>query len=1030
MSFGFLATNNNNQVLISSDTRNLHFIGKATYASTLDSLDSFGGMRRWLYRIQMPLTVTPLPFITMPTSNKYGISAVRNLEPASYKVTSSPPVYIQGSLAKTYAWGTKPTTLNEGTTYTFNVNTTNVVNGTILYWDIVSTNNDFESVEGQFYITNNTGSFQITPTKYKDFVAEITENYTVNVRTYTPITGTSVLSYAFSVVNVNSTDVTGFGRTSVANWGPSPVAEGSTYGPFIVSSTNSNNAVVATSPILTILGDGVPTITFSSSLGWANTALSTGGVLEESVNGQPVTLNVFLSCPTTYSNGTALYWDIDALGTGYPQTGNANNDGRPSTAATTNDFSRTSGVVYVSNGSAQFNITPLWLNDTISKEILNENFRLNIRMGELLAGPVVANKLFSVHDVRKVTDTLPQFGTPEDSAKGMLATFVEGSTAAAYYVYNGYGYYWTINHITTTDADFTATSGQITQRYNARDLGYIGTFLDTGYFYVSSVTDTLTEGTETFTISIRQGSVTGTVIITSGEIRLIDVVSAASIVRPSLVITGSPYYTEGTTKTFTAYLSTAVASSTTYYWRINHISTVDADFSAVFGPLVFAAGASSATFNITTVSGVATPEPDETYTVSLVGGAPADYMYWQINHVTTSSSDFLATSGACIPGGYDYWNFNITTLLDSLTEGREKFTVSIKRGSLSNVAEITSGELTINDSSTNTTYLVLVPNTTEGATLSVRVYTPNIAVGTRLYWYVNHITTTDADFVATYGTFLTTANYSTISIVSAADSLAELDEGFTISVELQYRYQWEIEVLGSGTSNIVPEVYIFSDARATLVPPTDTMGMVVYADNGDISFDSRRGPLNITASAIVTYPNGPVNTLPTYLDTVSDSNFSTPGYLNGYEGISLSDGNASALFAPTKESFTAITGTMPAKPIFFITSLAQTEIEVYSVQTYSYSSGLFNVNSTHKWWESIYWAFYRSGIRKSGNNIYAGWITVDKNVSTHADEKTDKLFGAWSVSQETAWVYNNPISNETLNLGATAVLISDGSMYD
>ena len=94
MSFGFLATNNNNQVLVSSDTRNLHFIGKANYASVLDSFDTFGGMRRWLYRIEMPLSVTPLPFITMPTDNKYGISAVRNLEHTAYRVTESPPVYI------------------------------------------------------------------------------------------------------------------------------------------------------------------------------------------------------------------------------------------------------------------------------------------------------------------------------------------------------------------------------------------------------------------------------------------------------------------------------------------------------------------------------------------------------------------------------------------------------------------------------------------------------------------------------------------------------------------------------------------------------------------------------------------------------------------------------------------------------------------------------------------------------------------------------------------------------------------------
>ena len=43
MSYGFTATNTSNQILISSDTNNLHFIGKASYVSTLQSVDTYGG---------------------------------------------------------------------------------------------------------------------------------------------------------------------------------------------------------------------------------------------------------------------------------------------------------------------------------------------------------------------------------------------------------------------------------------------------------------------------------------------------------------------------------------------------------------------------------------------------------------------------------------------------------------------------------------------------------------------------------------------------------------------------------------------------------------------------------------------------------------------------------------------------------------------------------------------------------------------------------------------------------------------------
>lgn len=77
MTHGLLITNNNNQVLVSSDTRNLHFIGKYT-SPTLDaSTDFYGGMRRFTYRVTC--NVTPVPFFTMPTEDFYGITGIRNV---------------------------------------------------------------------------------------------------------------------------------------------------------------------------------------------------------------------------------------------------------------------------------------------------------------------------------------------------------------------------------------------------------------------------------------------------------------------------------------------------------------------------------------------------------------------------------------------------------------------------------------------------------------------------------------------------------------------------------------------------------------------------------------------------------------------------------------------------------------------------------------------------------------------------------------------------------------------------------------
>lgn len=76
MSHGFLAVNNSNQVLISSDTRNLHLVTKSTSPSVTDSSSAYGGFVELTYTIQS--SVTPVPFFTMPTGDYYGIAGVKN----------------------------------------------------------------------------------------------------------------------------------------------------------------------------------------------------------------------------------------------------------------------------------------------------------------------------------------------------------------------------------------------------------------------------------------------------------------------------------------------------------------------------------------------------------------------------------------------------------------------------------------------------------------------------------------------------------------------------------------------------------------------------------------------------------------------------------------------------------------------------------------------------------------------------------------------------------------------------------------
>ena len=74
-------------------------------------------------------------------------------------------------------------------------------------------------------------------------------------------------------------------------------------------------------------------------------------------------------------------------------------------------------------------------------------------------------------------------------------------------------------------------------------------------------------------------------------------------------------------------------------------------------------------------------------------------LYWTINHGTTASADFSASSGSFTVTGY-LGSFSITALADILTEGSQTFTVQIRTGSTSGTVVATSSSVTINDTST------------------------------------------------------------------------------------------------------------------------------------------------------------------------------------------------------------------------------------------------------------------------------------------------------------------------------------------
>jgi len=110
---------------------------------------------------------------------------------------------------------------------------------------------------------------------------------------------------------------------------------------------------------------------------------------------------------------------------------------------------------------------------------------------------------------------------PTYSVAAAVGNIDEGSNltinATTTNVADGTTLYWTINHVTTSDADFSAVSGSFTITSN------------TGSFTVTPTTDFINEGPETFTVSIRTVSVSGTIVATTSSVTVNDTSTSLTI---------------------------------------------------------------------------------------------------------------------------------------------------------------------------------------------------------------------------------------------------------------------------------------------------------------------------------------------------------------------------------------------------------------------------------------------------------------------------------------------------------------------
>lgn len=225
---------------------------------------------------------------------------------------------------------------------------------------------------------------------------------------------------------------------------------------------------------------------------------------------------------------------------------------------------------------------------------------------------------------------------------------------------------------------------------------------------------------------------------------------------------------------------------------------------------------------------------------------------------------------------------------------------------------------------------------------------------------------------------------------------------------------WEIEVIRSGTSDTMPAVYVFCEPRGITRGPSTNYGMQVLMEDGSPAFDSRFNPLAVTGGVAVVPPSNP--------------RIAGPGYLNPDNCAT----NASGSLAPDSKNIFQI-GSLPGNPIFFYPSIAQAQREFYVSRSWRDCIGVDAYGSCVGYGEeyrksSRYWAFYRSGIKRVGTEIYCGWITLEYGCNW--DYKRSNSFLGIGVGGDSGIGGSWPYSNETLNLAPTPVISANGDRYD
>jgi len=454
------------------------------------------------------------------------------------RIGSSSTVVAAAEPAATYVLSTSSASVNEGSSFTITLTTTNVTNGTVFPYTITGISNaDIAgaSLTGNFTVNSNSAAviFTVTADAATEGVEtflmslnslSVTQSVTINDTSTTIVVPTYTVTPAANNVNEGSALVFNVTTANVADattlyWTVTSAADFSTTtGSFAISSNAGSFSVTPTADTTT---EGAETFTAS-----IRTSSISGSIVATS---STVTINDTSLAPTftartvTVASGTNIY-------------GTSNRYYIAEVAGVSPALSLSEGTTYRFDQSDSSNATHQLLFSTTPNGTHGSG--VEYTNGVTKVGTAGQAGAYTQITVAAGAPALHYYCINHSGMGGTAntaAAYTFDATPAANNVNEGSAL--TVNVATTNVADTTTLYWTAT---NSGDFSTsTGSFTVTsgaGSFTVTPTADTTTEGSETFQVQIRIGSTSGTVVNTSDAITINDTSTAPTFV-PDYTIT-------------------------------------------------------------------------------------------------------------------------------------------------------------------------------------------------------------------------------------------------------------------------------------------------------------------------------------------------------------------------------------------------------------------------------------------------------------------------------------------------------------